>query len=96
MAAPFPPALRASAAARANVASQALLFRRTPMPGRASSAALVNGAPGIVTLSTASSFSVMGFTVADGKIVEIDILADPARLARLDLGARRLRVSFAA
>jgi hypothetical protein len=31
--------------------------------------------------------SVLGFTVARGKIVEIDILADPARLSRLDLSA---------
>jgi RNA polymerase sigma-70 factor (ECF subfamily) len=29
----------------------------------------------------------MGFTVARGKIVEIDILADPERLDRLDLSA---------
>jgi hypothetical protein len=27
----------------------------------------------------------MGFTVRDGRIVEIDILADPARLQHLDL-----------
>jgi hypothetical protein len=27
----------------------------------------------------------MGFTVRGGQIVEIDILADPARLRRLDL-----------
>jgi len=27
----------------------------------------------------------MGFTVARGKIAEIDILSDPARLRRLDL-----------
>jgi hypothetical protein len=30
-------------------------------------------------------YSVMGFTVRGGKIVEIDILADPARLRQLDL-----------
>jgi RNA polymerase sigma-70 factor (ECF subfamily) len=30
---------------------------------------------------------VLGFTIANGKIVEIDILADPARLDRLDLSA---------
>ena len=30
-------------------------------------------------------FAVMGFTGRRGKIVEIDILADPARLRRLDL-----------
>jgi hypothetical protein len=29
----------------------------------------------------------MGFTVAGGRIVEIDILADPERLSRLDLSA---------
>jgi hypothetical protein len=31
----------------------------------------------------------MGFTVRRGKIVEIDILADPARLRKLDFKARR-------
>ena len=31
--------------------------------------------------------SVVGFTIAGGKIVEMDILADPARLSRLDLSA---------
>jgi hypothetical protein len=30
-------------------------------------------------------FAVMGFTVRRGKIVEIDVLADPARLSGLDL-----------
>jgi RNA polymerase sigma-70 factor (ECF subfamily) len=30
-------------------------------------------------------FSVLGFTIGGGKIVEIDILADPERLNRLDL-----------
>jgi hypothetical protein len=29
----------------------------------------------------------MGFTVSGGRIVEIDILADPERLSRLDLSA---------
>jgi hypothetical protein len=30
-------------------------------------------------------FSVGGFTVSGGRIVEMDILADPERLSRLDL-----------
>ena len=34
---------------------------------------------------TGEPFSVMGFTVAGGKIVEIDALADPERLRELDL-----------
>jgi hypothetical protein len=32
-------------------------------------------------------FSVAGFTIAGGKVVEIDILANPERLSRLDLSA---------
>jgi hypothetical protein len=30
-------------------------------------------------------FTVIGFTVSGGKIVEFDVLADPARLGKLDL-----------
>lgn len=47
---------------------------------------LVNGAAGIVSwLPDGRPFSVMGFTVRRGKIVEIYVLADPARLRQLDL-----------
>ena len=47
--------------------------------------ALVNGAAGVVVMTNGRPFVVMGFTVAGGKIVEIDCLLDPERLARLDL-----------
>jgi len=47
--------------------------------------ALVNGAAGVVAVAQGQPFSVMGFTVANGKIVAIDVLADPERLGRLDL-----------
>ena len=48
--------------------------------------ALVNGAAGIVSRDESGQpFSVMGFTVCAGRIVEIDVLADPERLRRLDL-----------
>ncbi len=47
--------------------------------------ALVNGAPGLVSTLDGRPFAVGGFTVANGKIVEIDILADPERLVQLDL-----------
>jgi RNA polymerase sigma factor (sigma-70 family) len=48
--------------------------------------ALVNGAAGfVVTPPGRAPVAVAGFTVADGKIVEIDLLADPARLRELDL-----------
>jgi RNA polymerase sigma-70 factor (ECF subfamily) len=46
--------------------------------------ALVNGAAGLVAAPEGRPFSVVGFTVAGGKIVEIDILADPERLGQLD------------
>jgi RNA polymerase sigma factor (sigma-70 family) len=47
--------------------------------------ALVNGAAGLVVAPHGQPLSVLGFTVSDGRIVEIDILADPPRLRRLDL-----------
>jgi RNA polymerase sigma-70 factor (ECF subfamily) len=47
--------------------------------------ALVNGAAGIVVAAGGRALSVMGFAVAHGKIVAIDVLADPERLAALDL-----------
>jgi RNA polymerase sigma factor (sigma-70 family) len=69
----------------AAVAEQALTFSEFVRSARARPA-LVNGAAGVVSWSPDGRlFSVMGFTVRHGKIVEIDILADPARLGRLDL-----------
>ena len=47
--------------------------------------ALVNGGPGVVVTRDGRPFSVIGFTVRSARIVAIDILADPARLRRLDL-----------
>ena len=47
--------------------------------------ALVNGAAGAVVTINGRLFAVMGFTVADGRIVAIDVLYDPERLAGLDL-----------
>ncbi|MGW2919233.1 RNA polymerase sigma factor SigJ [Streptomyces angustmyceticus] len=64
------------------VVEQALAFSRVAAFARP---ALVNGAPGLVTARGGRPFSVMGFTVAHGRIVEINILADPARLSGLDL-----------
>ena len=46
---------------------------------------LVNGAAGTVSLRDGRPFSVAGFTVRGGRITEIDVLADPERLGRLDL-----------
>ena len=49
--------------------------------------ALVNGAAGAVVVVNGTPFSVMAFTVHDGRIAAIDVLYDPERLARLDLTA---------
>jgi ketosteroid isomerase-like protein len=69
----------------AAVAEQALTFSRFIRSAR-TRPALMNGAAGVVSWSPGGRlFSVMGFTVRHGKIVEIDILADPARLRHLDL-----------
>ena len=64
------------------VAEQTLTFSRLSPFVRP---ALVNGAAGVVVAPRGRPFSVMGFTVRRGKIVEIDVLADPARLRQLDL-----------
>jgi RNA polymerase sigma factor (sigma-70 family) len=49
--------------------------------------ALVNGAPGWVSLLDAELFAIGALTVQNGRITTIDILLDPARLASLDLTA---------
>jgi RNA polymerase sigma factor (sigma-70 family) len=66
----------------AAVAGQALTYSRL---GLRVQPALVNGAAGTVSIRDGEPFSVGGVTVRGGKIVEIDILADPERLRRLDL-----------
>src|SRR5438094_3521003 len=65
------------------VASRALMFAD---PARVLHPALVNGAAGVVVTLEGRPVAVMGFTVAGGKVVAIDALSDPERLARLDLG----------
>ena len=64
------------------VASQALLWSRVDLTMRR---ALINGAAGIVAFLHGRPFSIAAVTVKNGKIVEIDFLADPQRIARLDL-----------
>jgi RNA polymerase sigma factor (sigma-70 family) len=66
------------------VAEQALTFARLSPFVRP---ALVNGAAGVVVAPRGRPFSVMGFTVRNGKIIAIDVLADPTRLRQLELAA---------
>ena len=64
-----------------NVARQAMLFRSTSATAEP---VMVNGAPGLVVRFPARSL-LGAFTVANGRIVEIDIIADPQKLRGLDL-----------
>jgi ketosteroid isomerase-like protein len=53
--------------------------------------AIVNGAAGVVVVRGGRPTAVAGFTVVGGRIVEIDLLADPARLRQLDMSNVRWR-----
>jgi len=65
------------------VATQALAFRQL---AETATRVLVNGIPGGVAWAPdGSPFSVVALTVKGGRIVAIDILADPDRLGELDL-----------
>jgi RNA polymerase sigma factor (sigma-70 family) len=64
------------------VASQALLWSRVDLTMRR---ALINGAAGMVSFLHGRPFSIAAITIKNGKIVEIDFLADPERIAQLDL-----------
>jgi len=67
----------------AAVAGRALTFTRLAPFTRL---AQVNGGPGVVTVVDGRLVSVLAMTVREGQIVEIDILADPDRLATLPTG----------
>jgi RNA polymerase sigma-70 factor (ECF subfamily) len=66
----------------AAVASQAVTYSQL---GILTQPALINGAAGSVSFRDGRPFSIGGVIVRGGKIVEMDILADPARLRELDL-----------
>jgi RNA polymerase sigma-70 factor (ECF subfamily) len=66
----------------AAVARRAMVYAQL---GLLTQPALVNGVAGAVTTRDGVAFSVGAFTVRGGKIVSLDILADPDRLRELDL-----------
>ena len=53
---------------------------------------LVNGVPGLLHERDGQAVSIAHLTVVGGRVVALDILADPRRLARLDLPAGDLTV----
>jgi RNA polymerase sigma-70 factor (ECF subfamily) len=69
------------------VARRALLFSRMQGAGIAARAATINGAAGVVSFRDGHPASIFAATVVGGRIAAIDIIADPERLAGLDLSA---------
>jgi len=65
-----------------NVARRAKGFSQLGLVARA---ALVNGGAGWVSLVDGELFAVAALTLQNGRIATMDILRDPARLARVDL-----------
>jgi RNA polymerase sigma-70 factor (ECF subfamily) len=80
--APVPSVTRGAVA----VASQAMMFAN---PNAQLRPAVVNGTAGVVVMVGGRPFAVMGFTVASGKIVEIDAIADPERVRRVAAAVAR-------
>jgi RNA polymerase sigma-70 factor (ECF subfamily) len=66
----------------AAVAGQALRYAN---PAADLRPALVNGAAGVVVTLAGRPVAIMGFTVVDDRVVAINSLGDPERIARLDL-----------
>jgi RNA polymerase sigma factor (sigma-70 family) len=66
----------------AEVAGRALMFSRL---GPAAVPVLVNGSVGLVSILDGRPATVFSPEIRDGRIVEINIVADPDRLAALDL-----------
>ena len=63
-------------------ASGALAFSRA---ARFAQPALVNGTVGVVMAPRGRLFRALGFTIADGKIVRVEVIGEPERLRELDL-----------
>jgi len=64
------------------VAGQAVMWGRVDLTRRR---ALINGAAGMVVYREGEPFSICAVTVKNGKLAELDFLADPERIAQLDL-----------
>ena len=79
--------LTAAAFRAEGAASVAKLARSYAGSEREVRPATVNGAAGAVIFVTGRPSSIMGFVVRGGRIAAIDVLADPARIARIDLSA---------
>jgi RNA polymerase sigma factor (sigma-70 family) len=79
---PALPALSAEVHGALDVARQASMWSHADLTMYP---VLVNGAFGAVVVREGAVFSIASVIVRNGKIAELDFLADPERLARLDL-----------
>ena len=65
------------------VARQAIMFGRGAPASDMIETVVINGALGHLRFRGGQPFSLLAFTIAQGRIVEMDIIADAERLARL-------------
>jgi hypothetical protein len=72
-----------------NWAQGAIAFSRG---ARFAQAALVDGAVGVVVAPRGRLFRVLRFTFVDGKISQVDVVADAERLRQLDLAVLDVRL----
>jgi RNA polymerase sigma-70 factor, ECF subfamily len=77
------PAASMAVRGAAEVARQALTGLSTALRAVDLRPALVNGAAGVVIFMRGRPVTVMGFTVTEGKIAEIDAIADPERIGKI-------------
>ncbi|QDZ15501.1 sigma-70 family RNA polymerase sigma factor [Humibacter ginsenosidimutans] len=69
-----------------SIAEQAVLSARLAAH---SSRVFIDGRPGVAAVLNGRVVSIMAFDIDDGRIVGLDVLADPKRLASLDLNTMR-------
>ena len=70
-----------------SVAGQAIMFGRDAPASDTTETVLVNGALGEMRFRGGEPFSLLAFTIAEGRIVNMDIIADAERLGRLGLSS---------
>jgi RNA polymerase sigma factor (sigma-70 family) len=87
----LPAAARQPAVVRGAADVAQYVLTRAPQFARFGRPAIVNGAAGLVVAPGPRPIAVVGFTVAEGRIVEIDLIADPQKLRGLapEAGGRR-------
>jgi len=59
------------------------ILARAPRFARFARKATVNGAAGLIVIPRDRPIAVLGFTISEGRIVEIDLVADPDKLSSL-------------